>query len=42
MDMVVIRGDGDLASGIVHRLFAAGYKVVVIEIEKLLTIRRKS
>ena len=40
MDLVVVRGGGDIASGIIHRLFMAGYKVVVLEIEKPLTIRR--
>ncbi|WP_035142897.1 selenium-dependent molybdenum cofactor biosynthesis protein YqeB [Schnuerera ultunensis] len=38
--MVVIRGGGDLASGIAHRLFMAGFKVVILEIEKPLAIRR--
>lgn len=40
MDMVVVRGGGDLASGIIHRLYKSGFKVVVLEIEKPLSIRR--
>lgn len=40
MDLVVVRGGGDIASGIIHRLYMAGFKVVVLEIEKPLTIRR--
>ena len=41
MELVIVRGGGDIASGIVHRLYRAGFKVVVLEIEKPLTIRRK-
>lgn len=40
MDIVVVRGGGDIASGVIHRLSRAGYKVVVLEIENPLTIRR--
>lgn len=40
MDTIVIRGGGDLATGIAHRLFKAGYKVMIIEIEKPISIRR--
>lgn len=40
MELVLIRGGGDLASGVAHRLFRAGYKVVILEIENPLTIRR--
>ncbi|WP_366508841.1 selenium-dependent molybdenum cofactor biosynthesis protein YqeB [Thermosyntropha sp.] len=38
---VVIRGAGDLASGIAHRLHRAGFKVLMLEVEKPLVIRRK-
>ena len=41
MNLVVVRGGGDVASGIIHRLFKSGYNVVVLETEKPTTIRRK-
>ena len=41
MDTVVIRGGGDLATGIAHRLFNSGYNIVILEIEKPLAIRRE-
>ncbi|WP_353094527.1 selenium-dependent molybdenum cofactor biosynthesis protein YqeB [Tissierella praeacuta] len=41
MEKIVIRGGGDLATGIAHRLFMAGFKVIVLDIEKPLAIRRK-
>lgn len=41
MEKVVIRGGGDIASGIAHRLFKAGFKVVILEIEKPTNIRRE-
>lgn len=37
---VLIRGAGDLASGVAHRLHEAGLKVVMTEIERPLVIRR--
>lgn len=40
MDIVVVRGGGDLASGVIHKLFKSGYKVVVLEVEEPLSIRR--
>lgn len=40
MDIVVLRGGGDIATGIGHRLFRAGYKVVVIDIKQPTAIRR--
>ncbi len=39
-NLVIIRGGGDVASGIIHRLFISGFKVLVLEIEKPLCIRR--
>ena len=39
-NLIVIRGGGDLATGIAHRLFRVGYKVVIIEVEQPLAIRR--
>lgn len=40
METVIIRGGGDIATGIAHRLFKAGFKVVILDIEKPLAIRR--
>lgn len=37
---VVIRGAGDIASGIAHRLFKSGFSVVMTEIEKPLLVRQ--
>ncbi|MEW8974351.1 MAG: selenium-dependent molybdenum cofactor biosynthesis protein YqeB [Tissierellaceae bacterium] len=41
MDIVAIRGGGDIATGIAHRLYMAGFKIVIFEIEKPLSIRRR-
>lgn len=41
MKTIIVRGGGDIATGIVHRLFKAGFKVIVLDIEKPLAIRRK-
>jgi xanthine dehydrogenase accessory factor len=38
--ILLIRGGGDLASGVVLRLHRAGFKVVVSEIERPLAVRR--
>lgn len=40
MNTVIIRGGGDIASGIAYRLFKSGYKVVILEMDKPSTIRR--
>jgi len=40
MSLVIIRGGGDIASGIIYRLFMSGYKIVVLETEYPSTIRR--
>lgn len=40
MDLVIIRGGGDLASGVAHRLYRSGFKVVIIDIESPTAIRR--
>ncbi len=39
-DLVVVRGGGDLASGVIHKLFRAGMPVVVLEQEQPTVIRR--
>jgi len=41
METVIIRGGGDLATGIGHRLFMAGFKVVVLDIKEPTAIRRQ-
>lgn len=37
---IVVRGGGDLATGVVYRLWRAGFPVVVTELARPLTIRR--
>lgn len=39
--LVVIRGGGDLGSGVAHRLLRARYAVVVLEVEQPTVIRRR-
>lgn len=39
--LVVIRGGGDIASGIACRLFNSGFRVIILEIAKPSAIRRK-
>lgn len=38
--LVLIKGAGDLATGVGHRLYRAGYRVIMTEIEKPTVIRR--
>ncbi len=38
--LIVVRGGGDLASGVALRLFRAGFQVVILELEKPLAVRR--
>ena len=38
--LVVIRGAGDLATGVAHRLQQSGFKVVMLELPKPLVVRR--
>jgi xanthine dehydrogenase accessory factor len=40
--IVLIRGGGDLASGVAYRLYKSGFKVVITELEKPLTVRRSA
>ena len=40
-DIVVVRGGGDIATGTIHKLFRAGFKVLILEIEKPSAIRRE-
>ena len=39
-DIVLLRGGGDIATGVVWRLHHAGFRVVVAELPQPLTIRR--
>ena len=32
MEPIIIRGGGDIATGIGHRLYMAGFKVVILDI----------
>lgn len=41
MDIVIVRGGGDIGTGIAHRLFKAGFKIVITDIENPTAIRRK-
>jgi xanthine dehydrogenase accessory factor len=38
--LILIRGGGDLASGVALRLHRTGFKIVIIELEKPLAVRR--
>ncbi|PSQ25475.1 xanthine dehydrogenase [Halobacteriales archaeon QS_9_68_17] len=40
-DLAVVRGGGDLGSGVVYRLHQAGYPVVVTEVETPTVVRRE-
>jgi xanthine dehydrogenase accessory factor len=40
--LVLVRGGGDLASGVAYRLFVAGFPVIVTELPAPLLIRRKA
>ena len=40
-ELVVVRGGGDLASGVVYRLHAAGFPVAVLEVERPTAVRRE-
>lgn len=39
--IIVVRGGGDLATGTIHRLWSAGFKVLVLEAEHPAAIRRQ-
>lgn len=41
METIIIRGGGDLATGIAHRLFMAGFQIVILEIKEPTAIRRR-
>ncbi len=39
--LTIVRGGGDLATGVVYRLHKAGFPVVVLELERPLVVRRR-
>jgi xanthine dehydrogenase accessory factor len=39
-DIIIIRGGGDIATGVAHRLFRCGYQVVILETNQPTVIRR--
>jgi len=39
--VVAVRGGGDIATGVAHRLFRCGFKVLVLEVSQPTVIRRK-
>lgn len=39
--LVIMRGGGDLATGVAYRLHAAGFPIIVLELERPLVVRRK-
>ena len=39
--LIICRGGGDLATGIVHRLHRAGFRVLVLETDHPAAIRRQ-
>lgn len=41
MELVIVRGGGDIATGICHRLFKAGFNILILDIEQPTTIRRR-
>lgn len=41
MDLIIIRGGGDIATGIGHRLYKSGFNILISEIEKPTAIRRE-
>ena len=40
-DLIVVRGGGDLATGTIHRLWSAGFRVLILEAEHPAAIRRQ-
>lgn len=38
--LTIVRGAGDLATGVIHRLYKSGFKILVLEIENPSAIRR--
>lgn len=41
-DLVIVRGGGDIATGTIHRLYKAGFEVLILETETPSAIRREA
>ena len=41
-DLIIVRGGGDIATGTIHRLYKAGFRVLVLETENPSAIRREA
>lgn len=39
--VIIVRGGGDLATGVIHKLWRSGFFVIILELEKPTSIRRK-
>ena len=39
-DLIIVRGGGDLATAVIHRLWSAGFIVMALETDKPSSIRR--
>ncbi len=40
-DLIIVRGGGDIASGIIHKLYKCGFKIVILETDQPTSIRRE-
>ncbi len=40
-ELIIVRGAGDLATGVIHRLWTAGFRVLALEAERPAAIRRQ-
>lgn len=38
--MILVRGGGDLATGVIHKLHQCGYRVLILECDRPSAIRR--
>ena len=41
-DLIIVRGGGDIATGTIHKLYRAGFRVLVLETEAPCAIRREA
>ena len=39
-DIIAVRGAGDLATGVAHKLYRSGFRVLLLELEEPLVIRK--
>ncbi|MDO4486826.1 MAG: selenium-dependent molybdenum cofactor biosynthesis protein YqeB [Bacillota bacterium] len=40
-DLIIVRGGGDMATGVIHRLWSAGFEVMALETDKPVAVRRR-